>query len=228
MTMNSLIAVKDLDACTFVASNMDHWRRAWAGLGIEQPPAKVFDELLKRYGEVHRAYHTREHLEECLVLLDEAWGQCEHPEEVAIALWFHDAIYQPHRSDNEVASAKWLAEVGNEIGMNGRSIERMQALVLATRHTTSVEQPDAQILVDIDLSILGASPERFDAYEAQIRREYRWVPGPIYRMKRADVLKSFLGRSMIYHTSLFRDRFEERARRNIGRSLAMLRRYRPL
>jgi predicted metal-dependent HD superfamily phosphohydrolase len=177
-----------------------------------------------RYQEAHRAYHTREHLEECLVQLDEVWDQCCYPEEVAIALWFHDAIYETRRSDNEAASAKWLATVGDAMGVAELSIERMHTLVMATRHTAPADQPDARILIDIDLSILGASPEHFDAYEAQIRREYRWVPSAIYRTKRADILKGFLGRSMIYATPLFRDRFEERARANIARSLSALER----
>jgi predicted metal-dependent HD superfamily phosphohydrolase len=222
--MNNLPTNRDSRAGIFVASDEDHWRHAWGGLSTEPAPRRVFDELLMRYREAHRAYHTREHLEECLVLLDEVWEQCCHPEEVAIALWFHDAIYEPRRSDNEAASAKWLATVGDAMGVAQQSIERMHALVMATRHTASVDQPDAQILVDIDLSILGASPERFDAYEAQIRCEYRWVPRAIYRTKRANILKGFLERSMIYATPLFRGRFEDRARTNIARSLAMLER----
>jgi predicted metal-dependent HD superfamily phosphohydrolase len=158
-------------------------------------------------------------VDECLVLLDEVWSQCDHPEEMAIALWFHDAIYEPHRSDNEAASGRWLAEVCRSMGVAERSVMRMHALVMATRHAAPVDEPDAQILVDIDLAILGAAPGRFDAYEAQIRREYRWVPGPIYRIRRAEVLRSFLGRVTIYATPWFRDRFEQSARRNIARSL---------
>lgn len=222
--MSGLQSVRNQGAGIFVASDINRWRHAWAGLGIESAPDQVFNELLARYREAHRAYHRREHLEECLVLLDEVWSQCHHPEEVAIALWFHDAIYEPRRSDNEAASAKWLAKVGDAMGVEAQSIERMHAFVMATRHAASVEQTDAQILVDIDLSILGASPERFDAYEAQIRREYRWVPSVIYRAKRADVLKGFLGRSAVYATPLFQDRFEERARANIARSLSALER----
>ena len=220
--MNSLLPVRDSGEGNFVASDVSHWSRAWAGLGIEPAPGQVFDELLTSYQEAHRAYHTREHLEECLVLLGEVWDQCDHPEEVAIALWFHDAIYEPRRSDNEAESGKWLARVCYAMGVAEVSIERMHALVMATRHAAAVEQLDAQILVDIDLSILGASPERFDAYEAQIRREYRWVPGPIYRSKRANVLKGFLGRSMLYATPLFQGRFEQLARINIARSLTKL------
>lgn len=220
--MSDLLNVQNPDAGVFVGSDVAHWRRAWAGLGIEPAPGRILDELLARYDEGQRAYHTREHLEECLVLLDEVWAQCDHPEEVAVALWFHDAIYEPRRSDNESASAEWLAKVCYAMDVAELSIERMHALVMATRHAVEVDQPDAQTLVDIDLSILGASLERFDAYEAQIRREYRWVPSMIYRIKRANVLKGFVGRSMIYGTPLFQDRFEERARANIARSLSTL------
>jgi predicted metal-dependent HD superfamily phosphohydrolase len=222
ITVNSPLVANDSDAGRFVATDMLHWCNAWGGLGIDPAPERVFDELLTRYHEAHRAYHTREHLEECLVLLDEVWGHCDRPEEVAIALWFHDAIYEPHRSDNEAASAKWLATICSAVRVAEPSIERMQALVLATRHAAPVDQPDAKILVDIDLSILGAPPARFDAYEGQIRREYRWVPSVIYRSKRANVLNGFLRRHTIYATSSFQERFEEQARMNIARSLSKL------
>jgi predicted metal-dependent HD superfamily phosphohydrolase len=69
--MNSLLPVRDSGEGNFVASDVSHWSHAWAGLGIEPAPGQVFDELLTRYQEAHRAYHTREHLEECLVLLGE-------------------------------------------------------------------------------------------------------------------------------------------------------------
>jgi predicted metal-dependent HD superfamily phosphohydrolase len=220
--MNNRLSVRDPDTEIFVASDVAHWDRAWAGLGVEPAPGRVFDELLMRYQEAHRAYHTREHLEDCLGLLDEVWMQCDYPEEVAIALWFHDAIYEPHRSNNEAESGKWLARVCYAMDVAESSIIRMHALVMATCHTKPATQPDAQMLVDIDLSILGAPDERFDAYEAQIRREYRWVPSSIYRAKRANVLKGFLARSMIYAKPLFQSRFEERARMNIERSLSKL------
>jgi predicted metal-dependent HD superfamily phosphohydrolase len=222
--MNSVLLVRNPDAEVFVASDKAHWSRAWAGLGIEPAPGRIYEELLTRYQEAHRAYHTREHLEECLLLLDEVWNECNHPEEMAIALWFHDAIYEPHRSDNEVASGRWLASVCYAMGVEELSIFRMRALVMATRHMAPVDQSDARMLVDIDLSILGASTERFDLYEAQIRREYRWVPGPLYRRKRAEVLRSFLRRPIIYTTPSFHDRFEQRARTNIARSLSRLER----
>jgi|KBSMisStaDraftv2_1062788.scaffolds.fasta_scaffold380059_2 predicted metal-dependent HD superfamily phosphohydrolase len=222
--MNKALAKDIVHPAIFVATDFAGWSRAWTGLGVPSAPKKVFDDLLSSYGEAHRAYHTRQHLEDCLASLDEVREQCDHADEVAMALWFHDAIYKPRRSDNEAASADWLARVVREAGIAESSVTRMHALVMATRHTATADEHDAKMLVDIDLSILGAPAERFDVYEMQVRREYRWVPGPIYRARRADILQGFLDRGAIYATPSFRARFEEAARENMLRSISRLRR----
>jgi predicted metal-dependent HD superfamily phosphohydrolase len=82
--------------------------------------------------------------------------------------------------------------------------------------------PDQQLLVDIDLSILGAPQARFDEYERQVRREYAWVDEPIFRSVRSSILKEFLARPSIYSTTSFRDRLENSARENLKRSIAAL------
>jgi predicted metal-dependent HD superfamily phosphohydrolase len=95
-------------------------------------------------------------------------------------------------------------------------------LITATKHDAQPESDDARVLVDIDLSILGAEPARFDEYEMQVRKEYAHVPDVLYRLGRAIILKQFLARPSIYSTPYFRDRLEARARKNIGESLARL------
>ena len=137
-----------------------------------------------------------------------------------LALWFHDAIYQPKRNDNEDKSADWGAEVLARAGAPASVVDRFRGLVLATRHEAQPQSADARLLVDIDLSILGAEPARFDEYEAQVRKEYAHVPDLFFRMGRAKILKHFLARPAIYSTASFRDRFEARARTNLQRSLS--------
>jgi predicted metal-dependent HD superfamily phosphohydrolase len=100
--------------------------------------------------------------------------------------------------------------------------QRLHALMMATCHRTASSDADARVLVDIDLAILGAPSARFDEYERQIRREYRWVPAPLYRSKRAKVLEGFLARPGLYTTAPFRERFEEAAQANLMRSLRRL------
>lgn len=171
----------------------------------------------ERYSEPHRAYHTLQHLEECFALFDQT--SAEHPGEVLLALWFHDAIYDPKRSDNEQKSADWGAEVLAAAGAGAQVLERFKALVMATRHEAQPESADARLLVDIDLSILGAEPQRFDEYEAQVRKEYAHVPDLFFRMARSRILKAFLARPSIYSTASFKERFEAQARTNLRRSV---------
>jgi predicted metal-dependent HD superfamily phosphohydrolase len=78
------------------------------------------------------------------------------------------------------------------------------------------------VLVDVDLSILGAQPARFQEYEAHVRREYGWVPDEMFRSTRPKILKEFLGRPHLYHTAHLRERYESQARRNLQHSLRYL------
>ena len=100
-----------------------------------------------------------------------------------------------------------------------KTAEHVHELVMATRHNALPEEPDAQLVVDIDLSILAAITERFSEYEKQIRAEYSWVPEPSYREGRTQILASFLDRKSIYGTPWFYERLEQRARDNLSRSL---------
>jgi len=206
------------------ATDRAAWEQTWAGLGVAAPGAREQAALLAAYAEPHRAYHTRQHLEECLVQAQQVRSLCRHADEVALALWYHDAIYRPRRSDNEMRSTDWLARDARQVGVAAASIDRLRTLVLATRHDAHPVEPDAQILVDIDLSILGAPAARFDEYEQQVRREYRWAPLPLYRKGRAKVLEAFLARPRIYSTDAYADRLEGVARANLARSLERLRR----
>lgn len=178
-----------------------------------------FADLEAAYAEKHRAYHTAEHIRACLAELDGSRELCERPDEVELALWFHDAVYKTRASDNEEQSALWAARVLNEIGAPDETGERVAGLVRVTTHAGKPPTTDAQVLVDIDLSILGALPAVFEEYEKQIRREYSWVPMPMYRPARVRILRAFLERESIYCTPAFRDRLEEQARVNLARSI---------
>lgn len=103
------------------------------------------------------------------------------------------------------------------------SAERIRALVMVTRHDALPATADEQLLVDVDLSILGASPKRFDEYERQVQAEYAWVPGWLFQCKRRAILEGFLARPFIFNTPHFRIALEAQARENLRRSIARLR-----
>lgn len=142
--------------------------------------------------------------------------------EVEVALWFHDAIYELRSSENESLSAEWAKKELLSAGVPIDTAERVHALVLATRHAALPVTPDEQLLVDIDLSILWAPPERFAEYESQVQQEYSWVPSFIFRSKRKAVLREFLARNPIYGTGHFQAQLEAQAHENFQRSIAQL------
>ena len=110
-----------------------------------------------------------------------------------------------------------------EAGVAAERCERVHALVMATRHDVAPASRDQALLVDIDLSILGAAPERFDEYAVQVRQEYAWVPRPLFRRRRREILQGFLDRPAIYSTPVLHDELEARGRDNLQRAVARLR-----
>ena len=144
------------------------------------------------WSEPQRHYHDQRHLRECLALWTRWRGHCPRAGEVAVALWFHDAIYDPQASSNELNSAAWAARSLVRAGADSDAAQRVHDLVMATQHDAPAalgSSPDAQLLVDIDLSILGSPAERFERHEQDLRKEYAGVPGFRYRSQRAKVLQ---------------------------------------
>jgi predicted metal-dependent HD superfamily phosphohydrolase len=191
------------------------WVRAWRGIGSCTDGDATYHALVARYGEPHRKYHTLQHLRECLGLFESVRRLASSPAEVEVALWFHDAIYDVERHDNEAQSAAWARTVILEAGASSQVAEHIHSLVMVTRHTGSPTEADQQLLVDIDLSILGAGKERFAEYERQIREEYAHVPIGLFERKRREILRSFLGRPRIYGTAHFHGALEALARENL-------------
>ena len=100
--------------------------------------------------------------------------------------------------------------------------ERVSELILVTKHEAAPSDADEMLLLDVDLSILGAERSRFEQYEAQIRAEYEWVPEGAYRGARSKILGEFLARPELYHTEFFHRSLEARARENLRWSLDAL------
>jgi predicted metal-dependent HD superfamily phosphohydrolase len=191
------------------------------GIGAE---SECFDALLAAYSEKHRHYHTTQHIDHCLHELDSAMSLARDPAEVELALWFHDAIYDPHSSKNEERSADWACELLTRNHASADRVGHVRDHILATRHQAVADDPDSRLLVDIDLSILGVPEGLYEEFEVNVRKEYRWVPSLLFRRKRAEILESFLARPQIYTTQLFRDRYETTARHNLAKAIERLRR----
>lgn len=176
-------------------------------------PQKVFNKLIAAYSEKQRAYHTLQHLYECLALFDTIRADLNDAYAVALALWFHDAVYDPQAKDNVLKSAElfeqYLAQdLPNDI------VQKIKRWIVATQKHASTDELDLQFLLDIDLAILAASPERFAQYEQQIQQEYAWVDPDVYSIKRKEVLVHFYQTESLYQTEYFQQNFEQRAKGN--------------
>ena len=199
------------------------WQQLWAALGASRSDDALFGQLLAAWNEPQRHYHTQQHLHECLSQFERLRAAADHPAEIELALWFHDAVYDVQASDNETRSADWARSAMQAADMSGAIIRRVTALILATRHDAAPQTCDQQLLLDIDLSILGATPERFAEYSRQIRAEYQWVPETAYRERRATILQQFLARPRLFNSELFCQRFEQQARANLMQAIEQLR-----
>lgn len=200
----------------------EHWRAAWTTLGVPEPAKAVYEDVVRRHQEPHRYYHTLVHLAECLALQRELALAALHPGEIAVALWYHDVVYEPLSSSNEAESAELARSATLAAGVATEAADRIHALVLATRHDAPPTDADQALIMDIDLAILGAAPERFDEYERQVRAEYAAVPEALFRKGRGEILAGFLARERIFLTPDCHARLEDAARANLRRSLEAL------
>ena len=203
--------------------------RAWRDLahrhGCDAASAeRVLEDLVRAYGETHRHYHTLRHIAELLQLLREH-GSIADGDAVALAILFHDAVYDPARQDNEAASASLARERLTLLGFPQQLMAKVERYILATQHGVSVSETgdtDLQVLLDLDLSVLAAAPDRYRAYAQAIRNEYAAVPDELYRPGRRHVLEGFLARPQIYRTDRLRALWEASARQNLGSEIAAL------
>jgi predicted metal-dependent HD superfamily phosphohydrolase len=193
-------------------------------LGRAGDARKTAAELVARYTEPHRAYHNLAHIADCLEKLDLARPMLRKDEEdaVELALWWHDAVYDARAADNEERSAALFREAAASHRLAAPLAGKVERLILLTKTHAPGADAAEQAMIDVDLSILGAPPSRFAAYDAAIRREYAHVPEDIWRERRARVLAGFLARPRLFATALFHERFDAEARANLSRALAQL------
>ncbi len=196
------------------------------------PAASValFGELCDRYQAPGRYYHTLEHVVECLDHL--AWWDHETGEStpcvVSLAVWYHDLVYDPRRSDNEARSAERAHDVALELGWSTGEAAAVRRLVMATAHLPSAglsqsrsdraasqSGPWSDLVHDVDLVILGAPRARYQRYRADVRSEYSHVPDELYTAGRGKILRDFRSRSSIYRLPPFERVFGREARANI-------------
>lgn len=152
---------------------------------------RLFGEILHFYGESHRHYHNLSHLAQCFQVLDSVMAKLPGILSVELALWYHDIVYDTTRADNEERSALFAEERIEKMGKPRAFALQVGSLVRATSHRNKPHTREAQVLLDVDLSIFAESPERVRQYDEDIRREYSWVPEEHFYPARFKLLQRF-------------------------------------
>jgi predicted metal-dependent HD superfamily phosphohydrolase len=204
--------------------------RALAPEAHHDAVARTGADLLARWSEPGRRYHGTTHLVEMFWALEDLEGAGEIGDREAclarLAAWFHDAVYDPHAlpGANEADSASYAVTALRPLGLSAAETRAVEDLVRMTDgHNAPADDALTAAFHDADLWILSAPQERFDAYCAQVREEYAFVPQDAYRAGRTAVLRPFTLRETIYRTAHARHHWEQPARVNLAREIARLR-----
>ncbi|KJV40692.1 metal-dependent hydrolase [Acinetobacter brisouii] len=180
---------------------------------------QCLEKLLYAYQEPQRVYHQLQHIVECLALFENVQNQIEDGLAVQLAIFFHDVVYQPRSSSNEQDSAM-LMQQQLAGALPETQLDKITNWILATQQHLVASESDLAYLLDIDLAILGSSPQRFAEYQQQIRQEYAWVDELIYQEKRHAVLRQFYLAQPLYQTQYFQQHYELQAKTNLKQALA--------
>ncbi|MGB5638160.1 MAG: hypothetical protein WBM63_03475 [Sedimenticolaceae bacterium] len=188
--------------------------------GAGSDPAAVWKEVARRYAEPHRHYHDKGHLVHCLEQLDLAAGEIRQPDQVEMAIWFHDVINEPGVKDNEQQSIELFRQLAAGV-MDSAFISAVADLILVTTHSRTPDAPDHRFICDIDLASFGCPWECFEKDSVAVKAEFQGPDEDYYRGKKA-FLTSLLARPKIFLTDFFNQRYERQARNNIGRLLSLI------
>lgn len=183
---------------------------------------ELWQELSQAYAGRKRHYHTLAHLSALLAELRPYQAEIAAWDDLLFSLFYHDAVYDALRSDNEEKSAELAANRLGQIGVPIAQMEYCRAQILATKRHEPSGDPDTDLFTDADLAILGQPWAQYQAYAQQVRAEYKIYPDLLYKPGRKKVLRHFLEKARIYKTTPFFERYEVAARANLTQELATL------
>jgi predicted metal-dependent HD superfamily phosphohydrolase len=202
---------------------VERWLATLPG-GDSAAARRVGAELVTRWDEPHRHYHSLAHLASVLSIVDANGALADDLAAVRLAAWFHDAVYDPTANDNEEASAQLAERALPDLQVPVPQIAEVARLVrLTADHDVRPGDRNGSLLADADLAVLAADRPAYDEYAWAVRREYAHVPDPLYRLGRCTVLERLLNLPELYRIVSARREWDARARQNLRRELAALR-----
>jgi len=182
----------------------------------------MLHQLTAAYTASGRHYHTLQHVQTLLEAVQRAAATLHDAAAVQLAVWFHDAVYNPLRDDNEARSAALALKFLAESTWPSARQQRVAHLIERTKDHTQpppADDTDLHLFLDADLGILGTSETNYWQYARQVRQEYHLVPDFLYQRGRCKVLAKLLTTPVLYQTEHYRTRLEAAARHNLHAEL---------
>jgi predicted metal-dependent HD superfamily phosphohydrolase len=202
---------------------LTRWTALLRRAGCTVDPVPYGERLLARWAEPQRRYHTTDHLAATLDHAESLASHAAHPDAVLLAVWFHDAVYRPDRSENEERSADLAQRALTEAGLPRHLVAEVARLVrLTVSHDPADGDRDGEVLCDADLAVLAAAPREYAAYAAAVREEYGFVPDAVFNAGRAEVLRQLLALPRLFRTPYGREHWERTARHNLETELQLI------
>ena len=197
---------------------------SWAALAGDSPTSRTeWSALIAAWSEPHRRYHDLAHLAAVLGLVGEFAAAAADPAAVRLAAWYHDAVYDPTRPDNEAVSAQ-RARAGLRGLVPDEQIAEVERLVLLTSaHDPEPGDADGAVLCDADLAVLAGPPDGYAAYASAVRTEYGHLTDEVFTAGRIAVLEQLLALPALYRLPAVAAEWTPRARANLTAELGLLR-----
>ncbi|WP_275004621.1 DUF4031 domain-containing protein [Promicromonospora iranensis] len=209
------------------AALLTRWDGLWADPGLAR---KAGENLVDRWREPHRVYHTTLHLAAALDALDSIAVEAHVSERslwrARLALWFHDAVHDGVAQQDEERSAELVAELLGPLagsGVAGEDVNEIVRLVMVTAdHDPAPDDVVGGLVSDADLAVLGGNPAVYTRYTRQVRAEYCDVPEPLFRSGRSQVLHTLLDGGPLFRTTPGAARWQANAQANLAAELSAL------
>ena len=207
--------------------SIDFLRQNWSLLteGLATTKTDCLNQLFSLYNSSNRHYHNLLHIEALLKLSEKYKDHLNTPDTIQFAIWYHDAIYNVAKNNNEEKSAELAREHLSAMKVNQAVVSDCYKLIIATKKhevPNDLNTFDAKFLLDIDLSILAVPEKVYLQYTKQIRKEYSLYPNFLYNKGRKKVLQHFLDSKRIFKTDLFFRLYEKKARLNLTSEASLL------
>jgi predicted metal-dependent HD superfamily phosphohydrolase len=195
----------------------------WLAVADDAPAnaARVFEALVDHYAEPGRHYHNLDHVNHCLEQVRLVEGLIPQVHAIKLAIWFHDSVYDPLATDNEAESAAFFRDLAGRV-MSAHVVDDVTRLIMVTKSGRVPDRADEAFMIDIDYSSFGLPWEPFLADSLAVRAERPHLTDEQYSVQQSRMLTGLLHRDVVFRTDVFRARYEDGARSNIGRYLDLI------